>query len=400
MSHQQKLLNLLPISMGGGLQNSLSLMEAMADELSPTNRNKWTVVARNSQIAELAQSIGMPVLLSKPDAFSRAKIDLDVSRRFLPNTLCFTLFGPSFVTAGRKFININGCAYSNLFYPEIDFWKHDRHRVWRSTVDHMRRIALRQADHWIFETDLLAFRAIQHFGFPGPRVSVVKMSPSLLVERGRVSESIRRELCNTIGTGFRFLHLCSGSMNKRVHLSAAIAETMIASGAPEFCFVTTMHPNSQAFKLTEYEFKSRGILKCWVNVGPVSPDSVPSLIAECDAMCCFSVLESFSNNFVEAWEMGCPLIVTDADWSRAACENAALYIDPEDPCNAAAIAIRVLRGETDVGTRTPPASLPSARERCRQYLDIVENAHACGKCSYPERSRVFRVQGNEQTPID
>ena len=38
-----------------------------------------------------------------------------------------------------------------------------------------------------------------------------------------------------------------------------------------------------------------------------------------------SKLESFSNNFIEAWRFGKPLILTDAKWARAIAGNSAHY---------------------------------------------------------------------------
>jgi glycosyltransferase involved in cell wall biosynthesis len=67
-----------------------------------------------------------------------------------------------------------------------------------------------------------------------------------------------------------------------------------------------------------------------INIGTIPSNKVGPLISEIDAMINIAQLESFSNNFIEAWTFKKPLIVTDSDWSRDSCLKSALYVNVED----------------------------------------------------------------------
>ena len=127
------------------------------------------------------------------------------------------------------------------------------------------------------------------------------------------------------------------------------------------------------------------IEKYFCNIGPVNPEEVSSLIHVVNAVCTFSRLESFSNNFVEAWAMGKPLMVTDADWARDSCGNAAVYVDPENAAGTAAkmkelIDNSTLSEELVVAGRRQLQIYPTAEQKCKLYLDCIDKAEQLGPC--------------------
>jgi len=89
-------------------------------------------------------------------------------------------------------------------------------------------------------------------------------------------------------------------------------------------------------------------------------------------------LESFSNNFIEAWKMRVPLVVTDSDWARDACGEAAAYVDPEKSRLAISSVEAVLfdpnvREDLVSAGDQMLASYPTANEKSVAYLDLLNN---------------------------
>jgi glycosyltransferase involved in cell wall biosynthesis len=276
----------------------------------------------------------------------------------------------------NKTLNIGGMAISNVFYKDVDFWGYlspvrkrlkalkDRYRIWR----------YKKLDYWVFETDLLKEKAVNDFGFPEGHVFVIKMAPSLLVRPENVFELEKTNIIKSRPSKYKFAFVSGAHPNKRLHLLPEIARNLKDSGF-SFDFVLTASNNSYLESVMS-EAKELGVYENFLNLGPVSAGEVASVIDACDYVCTFSLLESFSNNFVEAWAMKKPLIVTDADWSRSACKNSAIYLDFKSVDFVTSQIIEAIKN--DVVTREIVRNgaeilkiYPTPLEKTREYIDLI-----------------------------
>ncbi len=391
---QPVILNFLPITAGGGLQNALSLLNALS--LDESRRSGCVPVVRaGTELYKLCLNLGMTPITVADSRRGRLAFECRCRSIFARGQTCFTLFGPVMLRSSGHLLNVTGNAYSNLFHPEVPFWSNysGLSRIKRELIDHYRRRQTALSDYWIFETEALRERAIRLCGFPEQRVAVVKMAPSRLVAPEHVDDDTANRLDNELPEGFRLLFLNGAHHNKQMHRLPAIAEHLKASTTKPFSFVTTM-PQEHPYTADVCKgFATRGLTRHHCNIGPVAPSQVSSLISTVNAMCTFSRLESFSNNFIEAWKMDRPLIVTDADWSRRCCGEGAHYLDPS---NSATAAMRLkelmesesLRSNLLAEGRKQLASYPDAKTKLGLYFEHIERARQMGPCATSERRKI------------
>ncbi|OGJ86668.1 MAG: hypothetical protein A2268_13255 [Candidatus Raymondbacteria bacterium RifOxyA12_full_50_37] len=385
------ILNLLPVLTGGGLQNSLSFLKVL---LSSDKKDNFIIIVRKeTEIYDLCILSDCDCVAVRNNMISRLFFEIQCRKRYEYGQVCFTLFGPPMLSSKNYLINILGFAYSNLLYPEIHFWARlSIVKRWRKElVDMARRWLVTQGDYWILETQVLKDRAVR-IGFPEQRVGIVRMSPSKLISFKNVRAGIVDRYKKQLPLSFKFLFLCGAHPNKRLHLLPALAKSL-SKIESNFVFVTTFpEGNEYGNKVLKNadRLKVNGRI---VNIGPVLAEDVASLIQCVDAMCNFSVLESFSNNFVEAWKMKKPLIVTDADWSRDACGDSALYVDPEnilECCGKLQDLIRqdeiaeklVKKGEVCL------SQYPTPEEKNIKYYNYITLAANVGFCPNIERRKI------------
>lgn len=382
----KKILNFLAVRRGGGLQNSLSFLKVLAED-SKQKEEYIAVVRKNSQIQQICKEHKIEFLDVVDNAWGRLKFELSCRSHFGKGQICFTFFGPPMLRSKGYLINIVGCAYSNLFYPEVNFWGHLKffNRVKAELIDSYRKHVTACGDYWIFETDVLAKRAVTICNFPQDRVSVVKMTPSKLVSHEKVDVCLKTFFDNKIPKRFRFLFLSDAHPNKRQHLLPILANEL-QQLTKNFCFVTTMNIASEYSKKIMREISNKKLDIYFYNTGPVKPENVASLIDACNSICCFSVLESFSNNFVEAWRMGKVLIVTDADWAKNSCDDGALYVNLDDIPETARKMYALISNENYqkdlIGAGIKHLdTYPTASEKNQKYYECIQRAAELGECT-------------------
>lgn len=379
------IVNLLPISTGGGLQNALSFINSFK---TIVNKNDFVfIVRKDTNIDNLCKQRGLGSIQVGNNNWERLKFELSSKRMFRKGQVCFTLFGPVMLGTSGHLNNVVGCAYSNLFYPEVPFWSYlPLHtRIKKELIDLYRRHQLSKGDFWIFETEALKRRAIKLFNYPSERVGVVPMATSSLVSRSNINPQSFQEFSQLSNGRFKFLFLSGAHPNKRLHLLPAIGAQMRKLGYENFSFITTFEENNPYARFVISEIEKHGLSNHYWNIGKVPPTEVSSLIASINCMCTFSLLESFSNNFVEAWKMEVPLAVTDGDWSRASCRDGAIYVNPNNPVQCAETLISVCTSPELVSSLVEKgvkqlSTYPNPQKKLHLYFDYVAKAAEMGHC--------------------
>jgi glycosyltransferase involved in cell wall biosynthesis len=373
-------LNFLPLKSGGGVQVGLDFI-AQAKRLAQ-DRQWYLVASAGTPLAQVRETENMRMLkIVPPGVRARLWFEFNGCRplvKALKPAAIYTQFGPQWPGATGA-ASVVGCAYSNLCYPEVDFWRRlpAAQRTFRELVDVGRRRRLQQADAVIFETEDLAERGVRHLQLDRRRVHVVRPSVSSLVTgEGHHADTAERAL--QIPGGFRVLLLSVYNPNKNFELLPRIAHALCKhAGDRDTIFVLTLPHEAPQLRAilrlaTQLQVENR-----LYNFGPVPHAGCADLYRACDAVILPSQLESFSNSIAESWTMGKPLLISDLPWARSLCGRGAIYFRYDDPLEAAA---RITELRADMAYRESAvqagylqlASYPSSERRFLQYLEILE----------------------------
>lgn len=386
--------NTLPIQAGGGLQKTLTLLDTISRDSKI--KSQIVIVARkDSFIAKRSIDLGLNTSLSARGNLGRLMYELQLIKRFETKNICFTLSGPPMLFSNYKFNNIVECAYSNLLYPELDFWSEfsGHRRLKKNLIDLYRKKLLGKADHWIFQTEVLANRAINNFGFPENRVHYVQTAPNTNAKRDNISLDKVSIFNRLMPKGYRFLFLSGPNPNKQVHYFPLILKELKKFINQEPICITTMpndHPyTSRVFKA----FKDVGLEKNYKNLGTIKSDDVASCIEASNAMCTLSILESFTNNFVEAWQMQKPLICSNREWSSVGGDGV-LRIDVMDYKSAAQKIAKLLFSEEEMNMLIKKGSamltnFSSPEDKLNEYIKVLNQAKELGKITKKEQRNII-----------
>lgn len=373
------LLNMIASNSGGGLQNSLSFITS----LSRSNRLHSSYIVscvEGSRIHSLCQKLDIRCVVIKPGIFSRFIFELFGYLRiqsFACVTIVFTLFGNSPIIYPGAY-KISGFAFSNILHKDIAFWAFLplRKRLLKIAKDKFRLMFSLLSDEIILETAYLRNLAMNST-FKGKRISVVEMEASSLIpcDLGRLSLPIWTHK-------WTFLALSGPHPNKRLHLFAPILQSInqkrykcgLTPAKLLVSFDLSHEYSNQIFR----EFKKCGCSDMLHFIGFIPPDRIASCLKSVDCLINISLLESFSNNWVEAWMARKPLIVTDASWSRASCQDAAIYIDPTDYESASEYISTALSDPVCVdkllASGCKMLSKYNQGAKTDKYIDILNNA--------------------------
>jgi len=381
--------NFLHCPDGGGYQNSLSFITTLIE--TKYNFDDVTcIVFEGTSLEKILKINGIKYQAVKKGVISKTLLELKLSTKITKRDLVFSIFGPPILFTKGKSINIGGMAISNVFHKDINFWGYlpllkkftkkckDRYRVKRYI----------QLDYWVFETELLLQKAVEEFNFPVERCEVIKMTPSHYVKPNLVNG--KTNPANDI-QNIKFLFLAGGHPNKRLHLLPNLAQNLMKV-TNDFRFYITADSNAYLENVL-LRAKELNVADKIALVGKVDAEKVVNWINDTDIVCNFSLLESFSNNFVEAWAMEKPLLVTDAIWSRRSCKNAAIYIDLEDLEKGASQIGDVIKNKKQLKEVIENGlgmlrEHPSASEKAVQYVKAIEKASALGKIKASQRNMI------------
>lgn len=370
------IINLYPVAAGGGLQNALSFLTELKQG---RNTFKFFIMVRqNSELHFFCEENKLNYFSFEGGLVGRLKYELYgffKRTRALKPSVIFTLFGSAPIVRPKSKV-VCGFARSNIIESEVKFWGFlpFRQRLIKSIKDKIILLAMRNADVLILETRRLVRISKESNIFGDSIIELVEMAPSsLIINSLKKIQDFKAVGGFSTNHKYRILYLSGAHKNKNIHKLPFIFKELEALGL-DVTLVTTMPSSTYLDEvLTIFDNYS---LKC-ENIGPIEQDKIPSIIEGCSAIINVAELESFSNNWVEAWASRRLLICKNSGYARESCHDAAIYVDFED-VQKSAKKIKEALVDNKVYQRlikngeAQLASLPNSQMKFKLYEKIIE----------------------------
>lgn len=367
------------IKAGGGVQLALNFLEEVAAS-PPPDMELFHVFPRQGALAQHAQSIAGPRRLSCPTSpIRRVLFEHSTLQDWIRKNgirAIFTFFGAG-IPHPPAVVSIVSVAYPILCYPESPYWQHigARQRLAKSLLNRARVRRLKSATRIVVETQVMRRRLSRVLG---------RAESEIVVGAPAVSGFLEPVGPRPGGT-LDVLCLSGMAPHKNLWRLPRIAEElarMLPGSLPGIRFHLTVGKEAWRADLDPADRAVADALEgLFVFHGSVHPRDIGNLYAKADVLLSLSDLESFSNNYMEAWRARVPLVASDRDFAREICGDSAAYAEPHDPAGVAR-AIAELHGDParrqrmlEAGDRLL-ALLPSRTEKMRQIFDVIRGSLA------------------------
>lgn len=231
-------------------------------------------------------------------------------------------------------------VYSNIYFPEVNFWADlpMPKRAKKHAIDFFRKRGTFSADGLVFENKAMLNRSVDFFKFPSDRAKFIAPSISSHLEGFDVCR-----LAPASDKGFKILLLTSWHGNKNLGILPHVARCLQDSGM-RCTFLISLRPEEAASVYSASQ--EMGVSHAFEFIGTVDPNNVAEIVQKSSAMMLLSKLECFSSNIVEAWHFERPLFCADEPWSRAACGEAAFFVNRDSPSHIAETILSVSSDQT------------------------------------------------------
>lgn len=236
-------------------------------------------------------------------------------------SLVYSYFG--FGLYGKKTKQIIGSADSNLYFPEIDFWgcENKCNKFFRYLIDRYRVYGIKSSSGVIYENQAMFERAKSLYLVNDRALILPSVSPP--AQSSKLSVKFK-------SNHVKILFLCGWQRNKNILLIPELANNLREKGI-EVEFILSVTPDdtrcSQEFLKLVENWDVHDLINC---IGEVKKSQLPDLYEKIDIVMLLSLLESFSNNIIEAWYYKRSLIISDELWARSICKDAACYVSRND----------------------------------------------------------------------
>lgn len=368
------IINLFPISKGGGLQNAFSLLTALKNR---GLKNYLCMVRKGSQLEKYCLRHDIKFKSFKDGILGRIFFEL-----FFAHNSCieshakvvFTLFGNCPIRSGNA-VKIAGFARSNIVEQDNEFWSFLpwHKKILKQLSDKIILLFMKASNVVILETDRLGKLSSKNKIFGEIDNRVVKMAASgLIVSELKELPKIVLADSDTIN----ITYITGSHPNKNIPFLAAIFQQLNSlCGDKRFNLVCTL-PDDTYLAEVRNEFNNLGILDNIKNLGFLSSHDIPKAIEHSHALINVAHLESFSNNWVEAWASKRLLICRDAQYAKDSCFNSAVYIDLEKPSESAKRLIEIFHSQSLYDEHVKQGqellkNMPNSDEKFEQYLRII-----------------------------
>lgn len=366
------LLNLAPLKSGGGQNVALNFLNCI---LNDTYLHNFIIITSpESEIYfYLKKKNFKNIIIAPRNPIFRALFELVNGKTITKKhkiDIIYTYFGYGFYP--KSIVQIIGSADSNIYYPEVNFWQDFKNiaRLKKFLIDRYRMWCLNKATGIIYENEDMKFRAEKIYNLK----NTIYIKPSIDENYSNSKfdipinlKSNKNPIC---------LLLCGWQKNKNYMIVPELA-SLLAQRNEKFIFLITA-PKNKSKEHIEFENKCAqySVLDSVHLIGNVSKNQLRSLYSQVDYVLLLSKLESFSNNIIESWFFEKTLIISDEQWSRSICQDAAIYVN-RDSITDIANNLILLENNPIIKTaaiengKTLRKTYPHIEDRTKQELDFL-----------------------------
>lgn len=366
------MINMATLKKGGGQNVGLNFLSVINGEY---NKSNFVIVAaENSKIHTFLENNNFEYFVVSNNSIKRTLQELLYGRRWIKKynvELIYSYFGYGLYP--KHVPQVVGSAVSNIYFPEINFWKDYSGFAWikRKISDYYRLWYTRRSDAIIFENKAMEKRAKDMF----PDKSITLILPSINTEFAYKSIKLPDSLSNVP----KGLLLCGWQKNKNYHIIPQVASKLKERSINYHFIITADEDNSLEHREFVASLREYGVENMVSIIGRVEKESLKDLYKKIDVVILLSLLESFSNNIIEAWTFQRPLLISNEEWSKGICNNAAYYCN-RDSSEEISIALTMLtqgevREELIKEGNKELESYPTIRERTKQELKFLKRIY-------------------------
>lgn len=322
------------LSIGGGIQVGLSIIQNIVNDSSIE-----TIVVCTPQIdAQLDQ-----VVKQKLKAYHVVQTVPFYKKREQGTYLCqleaqyqpdlvFTVFGPSYWRSKAK--NVQGFALGKMLYPEIrKLYPSQLSRFKESLFDWIKqKFFFKNVDNFLVETEVVKARLADRFNISPKNIYVISNTYSPAFEQ-RLKE--RKKHIFADQSQITVFVPASFYVHKNLLILPKVLAELKKLNDKKVILKFTVPVNSSGWQEISKVAAEYGVLDQITTVGHVPNHLICDEYLTSNFVICPSLVESSTAVFPESFISERPLLVSDRDFARNLCEDAAVYFDPLDAVDIA-----------------------------------------------------------------
>lgn len=336
------LLNFFPVSSGGGQQVASNFLKIIAKN---DFGHKWFMyVGAGSELHGLAKNLfSENQLLAIPYSYGARLFNRGLLKNYVEKNQISIIYNYAPVLPVYRVPQVVRSVYSNLYFPEIDFWGSYpiSVRMKKKVIDYFRLKGTLKANGLMFENRSMQERAISLFKYN--ECDTVYIEPSV----SDFDQTTTSEMFDYLEDikDFKILYLSSWHLNKNIHMLPHVAK-MLSQAGIKVKFILSLDKSNPDIQVLLIDIIDKiGVGGYFEFIGKVKAIHVHQVIKSSNAMILLSRLECFSSNIIEAFTFQRPILLANEKWSKAACGDAAIYVNRDDPKDIAEKIIRLVRNE-------------------------------------------------------
>ena len=316
------------LSIGGGIQVGLGFIHNILSD----DYFKVILVASkevDQQLSEESKSKCYFYCTVNPCTYLK-KINLSremlrIEKKYNPD-LVFTVFGPSYWKPKTTFLQ--GFALPKMLYPEArNHYSNKLDKFKEQFVDFFKSIYLKKNSQYLLvETEVFKKRLIKKMGFNPDNVFVIRNSYSPFFQ-----ESIDRLLKTSIKDENNIKIFIPGGYYRHKNYESiplVAKELKNKKWNKKFCFYFSIKETDPGWKNIQKIAKDIEVEEYVKTLGHIPNRDIAQHYLKSDIVISLSTAEASTAVYPEAMYAQIPLIVSDTDFARSNCENAALFVDP------------------------------------------------------------------------